>query len=104
VVGPIRKTGARPLSFEDHGRTTGGYVLGSKTLKRELAIYREMHGKYDSGEPQVVEFTLDGTVPTSALGALSADVEQRLAVPTDIRAALPNPLFVAVDVRILDVV
>jgi len=92
VVGPIQETGARPLSFKDQGGTTGGYLLGKKTLKRELAIYRELHGKYDSGEPQVIEFTLGGTVPTSALGALSAEVEQRLAIPTDIRASLPNPL------------
>lgn len=89
VAGSIRRAEVRPLSFKDRGKTVGGYEVGGKELERELAIYREMYSKYESGEPQVTEFELRGTVPSAALGSLAEEVERRFELPRDILSKRP---------------
>lgn len=67
----------------------GGYEVGRGKLERELAVYREMYSKYESGEPQITEFELQGTVPLAALGSLAEKVERRFELPRDVLSERP---------------
>jgi hypothetical protein len=89
VARSIRRAEVRPLSFKDRGKMVGGYEVGRGKLERELAIYREMYSKYESGEPQITEFELQGTVPLAALGSLAEKVERRFELPRDVLSERP---------------
>lgn len=78
VVSALETAPVRAVELRHSGISEGGYALGDDTLAEAVAAYREEYAElHDGAQPQISALTIDGTVPTEALGPLAGDVRTR---------------------------
>ena len=77
VQNALNTVNPNPVEFRTSGNRTGGYSSWGQTLPQAITDFRSQYAMVTSGEPMISRFTVEGSVPTNALGQLSSSVSKR---------------------------